>query len=104
MPLVNQTSASPTNKVAAGTVAAAVLAILSWADDRFFNDYVPGYVEAAFITLGTFAAGYLVKNRVSDAPPAPGEPDAGAGALDVLLIVAVVLLIVVLLGFLFGGL
>lgn len=75
MPTVNQTSATPTTKVQAATALAAVASILSWADDRFLADYVPGYIEAALITLAVFLGGYFVKNRTTDAPPAPGVPD-----------------------------
>jgi len=72
MPLVNQTSGLPTNKVTSATALAAVASLLSWADDKFFMDQVPGFVEAALITLGVFAAGYFTKNKATDAPPGPG--------------------------------
>lgn len=72
---VNQTSGTPTNKVTAATALAAIMSILSWLDDRYWNNNVPGGVEAALITLAVFAAGYLVKNKDTDAPPAPGVPD-----------------------------
>lgn len=73
MPLVNQTSNKPTRKVYSSTFWGAVAAVLAWADDRFWGDMFPGYVEAALITLVIAAAGYFTKNRVSDAPPAQGE-------------------------------
>lgn len=72
---VNQTSNTPTLKVQAATALAAVASILSWADDKYWHDQVPGFVEAAIITLAVFLAGYLKKNKVTDAPPAPGIPE-----------------------------
>lgn len=72
MPAVNQTSGTPTAKVTSATFWGAVAAIGAWADDKFWNDSIPGYVEAAVITIVIFAAGYFTKNRVSDAPPADG--------------------------------
>lgn len=70
MALGNQPTKNPTNKVNSATALAAVTAILSWADDRFFGDIVPGYIEAAIITLAVFTAGYFTKNSFPDAPPA----------------------------------
>lgn len=77
MPTVNQTTNTPTTKVTAATALGAVAALLAWVDDRFFSDFVPGYIEACVITLAVFAGGYFVRNRVTDSPPAPGElPDS----------------------------
>jgi len=73
MPKVNQTSYTPTTKVTAATALAAVASILSWLDDKLWGNFVPGYIEAAAITLAVFLGGYLVRNRVTDAPPAQGE-------------------------------
>lgn len=72
MPFVDQPTNAPTNKVTAATIWAAIASILSWADDRYWNDNVPGYVEAAVITLGVALVGYFVKNSSNQAPPAPG--------------------------------
>jgi hypothetical protein len=69
---INQTSGLPTRKVQAATALAAVASIISWADDRFFSDFIPGYIELAFITLAVFLGGYFTKNKATDAPPAPG--------------------------------
>ncbi len=97
VPTVNQTSNVPTLKVQAATALAAVASILSWADDKFWGDQVPGYIEAALITLAVFAAGYLKKNKVSDAPPAPGVPDGGYGLIELVVGVLLVLILVVVL-------
>lgn len=79
---VNQTSGVPTAKVTSATFWGAVAAILSWLDDKYWNDNVPGYVEAAVITLAVFAAGYFTKNRSDDAPPATGVPDVPDGEVN----------------------
>lgn len=97
MPTVNQTSGTPTTKVQAATALAAVASLLSWADDKFLGDQVPGFVEAALITLAVFLGGYLVKNRSTDAPPAPGVADAGHVDLAMIAVAALVALAVVLL-------
>lgn len=72
MSKVNQTSLVPTTKVTGATALGAVAAIISWADDKFWGDQIPGYIEIALITVCVFAGGWLVRNRVKDAPPAPG--------------------------------
>jgi hypothetical protein len=72
---VSQLSNNPTEKVQAATFWAAVASILSWADDKYWNDQIPGFVEAAIIVIVTFAAGYLTKNKVVDSPPAQGVPE-----------------------------
>ena len=73
--LVNQTSMRPTRKVQAATIIAALTAVLAWADDEFWGNRMDGFVEAAFITLAVALAGYLVRNKRTDAPPAPGVPE-----------------------------
>lgn len=79
MATVNQTSGTPTNKVQAATAIAAVASILSWLDDKYWNDNVPGFIEAALITLAVFLGGYFVKNKVTDSPPGPGVPVVDGG-------------------------
>lgn len=72
MVAVNQTSNAPTAKVTSATFWGAIAAIGAWADDKFWNDSIPGYVEAAIIVVVIFVSGYFTKNRVTDAPPAEG--------------------------------
>lgn len=80
MALGNQPTNQPTRKVVGATAWAALASILSWVDDAFFDGFIPGYVEAAFITLAVFAAGYLTHNSSPDAPPEPVvEPEPYAG-------------------------
>jgi hypothetical protein len=71
MPLGNQPTNKPTRKVISSTTFAAVGAILAWADDKFWNDNIPGHVEAALIVLIVAAAGYFTRNASPDAPPEP---------------------------------
>lgn len=79
MPYVNQTTGTPTNKVASATVFGAVAAIISFLDDKYWGDQIPGYIEAAIITLAVFVAGYFTKNKIQDSPPGPGVVDPPVG-------------------------
>lgn len=72
---VDQPTAAPTNKVVSGTVWGAIAAILSWLDDEFWGDRVPGAVEVAGIILAFAIAGYITKNSANQAPPARGIPE-----------------------------
>lgn len=80
MVLGNQPTNRPTRKVVSSGTWAAVASIISWADDAYFHDKIPGYIEVAFIVVATSLAGYLTRNSAPDAPPEPlVVPEDGAG-------------------------
>lgn len=61
--LVDQPSAKPTRKVAAGGIAGAVTMIAVWAAKLFGNVDVPAEIAVAISTLVSFATSYLVRER-----------------------------------------
>jgi hypothetical protein len=71
MVLGNQPTKKPTRKVTSATVFGSLAAILTWADDKFWGDQIPGWVEAAIITVVIAVAGYFTRNASPDAPPEP---------------------------------
>jgi len=59
---MDQETALPTRKVAAGGLAAALSIIIVWLL-RFASIEVPGEVASAFTTVLGFATAYLVRER-----------------------------------------
>lgn len=59
---IDQPNPWPTNKVTAGTLAAAVVAIGAWVASMFGVD-IPAGVEGAMVTLLGFIAAYFVPDR-----------------------------------------
>ena len=71
MTLGNQPTNKPTRKVISSTTWGAVAAILAWADDKWWDNSIPGLVEAAMIIVAIAVAGYFTRNASPDAPPEP---------------------------------
>ena len=59
---IQQPTPYPTQKVTAGTLAAAVVAIAAWVAG-LFDVEVPAGVEGALVTLLGFIAAYFVPDR-----------------------------------------
>lgn len=61
----DQPSASPSQKVAASGIAGSATIVLVYLIRTVFNVEIPAEVASAITALMAFAAGYLVKEKVS---------------------------------------
>ena len=74
LPLVDQPSPAPTNKVLAGGLAGALVTCAVFAIQQVAPGFAPGEATVALVTaLLSFALSWLVRDR---ATPAPGAPRA----------------------------
>lgn len=62
--LVNQPTAKPTRKVAAGGIGGALSIILTYLVQAIFNVELPAEVASAVTLLVSFASSYIVKEEV----------------------------------------
>jgi energy-converting hydrogenase Eha subunit C len=63
---VNATSAAPVRKVAAATLAGALVTLVVWAAATFLHLNISAEVAAAIVTVVIFVVGYLVPARVGE--------------------------------------
>lgn len=61
-------SARPTNKVAAGVLAGAIVAVLTWGVKAFAHVDTPAEVVVGLSTIITFGVQYLVPDAAQDSP------------------------------------
>ncbi len=64
-----ESTAKPTNKVAASGLAGAVTVLIAWALKEFGGIELPAGIESAFTVVVSFATGYLVPNATEESPP-----------------------------------